>query len=87
MSKRIVTVITCWTASCENHEEYFVGVHDTFDSACSFVNECINESGEKPTFDKVDRAHGLQSTQIYEGERSNNTTVYYMREQYLEERK
>ena len=83
MSDRIVTVITCWSEGCEKYEEYFVGVHNTFDSACKFVNEAINESDFTPVFDEVNREYGLQSTQIYSGTIENDSTVYYIREQYL----
>jgi len=83
MRDRIITVVTCWSAGCEKYEEYFVGVHDTFDSACKFVNDCINESGERPDFSDVNVEHGLKSTQIYSGPIKDDTTVYYIREQYL----
>lgn len=83
MKDRIIAVITCWTQGCEKYEEYFVGVHNTFEDACKFVNEAINENGNTPVFDEVTREHGVQSTQIYEGSRDNDSTVYYIREQYI----
>ena len=82
MSDRIVTVITCWTENCEKHEEYFVGVHDTFDSACQFVNEAINDSGEDTVFSDVITECGLKSTEIYSGDLPYRT-IYYIRGQYL----
>ena len=82
MSDRIVTVITCWTAGCEKYEEYFVGVHDTFDSACQFVNEAINDSGEDTVFSDVITECGLKSTEIYSGDLPYRT-IYYIRGQYL----